>query len=92
METSKFLEAKKQELHDQKIVYLRIKVLTNASQNGFGEILETEEPTLKIRITQKPEQGKANQEVEKFLGKHFNAQCQIISGKQNTIKLVKLFF
>ena len=49
--------------------------------------------TLKIRLKAKPERGKANAELIKFLAAHFKvpkSEIKIISGHTDTRKLVKI--
>ena len=47
--------------------------------------------TLKIAVKAPPTDGKANQVLTKFLKKEFNAaEVNILSGKTDRIKLVKL--
>ena len=85
----KYLIQKKQELKEKGITYLRIKVLPKTNQTKIRSILE--DKTIKIDIKAPPTEGKANQELENFLKKEFNAnRVTIISGKTNKIKLVKL--
>ena len=54
------------------------------------EILEETENTLKVALKAKPEEGKANKELINFLSKKFDSKIEIIKGKKNRKKLVKL--
>lgn len=71
--------------------YLRIKVVPKSPKN---EIVETMgDGTLKIRIAAPPEKGKANRELIRFLSRHLKinkTQITIISGKSDTLKLIKI--
>ncbi len=71
-------------------IYFRIKVLPGSAKNEFIELMQGEESTLKIRIAAPPEKGKANKEIIKFFKKELGAQCEIISGTTEPIKLIKL--
>ncbi|EKD93911.1 MAG: hypothetical protein ACD_28C00032G0008 [uncultured bacterium] len=72
-------------------IYLRIKVIPKSSKS---EIVETMgDGTLKIRIAAPPEKGKANTELIRFLSRHLKidkSQVNIISGKSDTLKLIKI--
>lgn len=71
--------------------YLRIKVRPKSSKNEVTEILDDE--TIKIRIKAVPENGKANEELIKFLAKELDiqkSQISIISGKSEPLKLIKI--
>ncbi len=84
-----FLEKHKVELKKNGLIYLKIKVLPNANQTKFRELMSDD--TLKITIKAPPTDGKANQVLEKFLKKEFSAsEIKIISGQKDRIKLVKL--
>lgn len=72
-------------------MFLRVKALPGSAKTEITELLKGEEPTLKIRLAAPPEKGKANLELCKFLGNMFDAQCEVISGKAERVKLVKLF-
>lgn len=71
-------------------VYFRIKVSPGSSRNEFVALLNTEEPTLKIRIAAPPEKGKANKEIIKFFKKQFGRPCEIVSGMTDEVKLVRV--
>nr|MBA4405289.1 hypothetical protein [Nanoarchaeum sp.] len=65
---------------------MKIIVKANSSKN---EISFNKEKNLHVvYIKAKPEQGKANVEVEKFLSKHFGKQVRIKSGFSSKTKIV----
>ncbi|MCD6109627.1 DUF167 domain-containing protein [bacterium] len=71
--------------------YLRIKVLPKSAKNEVVDIMD--DNTIKIRIKAVPEKGKANKELVKFLSKELDlpkTSVQIISGKTDQIKLIKI--
>ena len=71
--------------------YLRIKVLPKSPKNEVVDILD--DNTVKIRIKAVPEKGKANKELIKFLSKELDLpkeRVQIISGKTDSVKLIKI--
>ena len=90
MTLEKFLKNKKQELTEKRTCYFRVKIIPKSVKNEFAELLESDEPTLKLRIAAPPEKGKANREICKFLGKKFDCKCDIISGSTTRTKLVQL--
>jgi len=79
--------------------YIRVKVIPQSSPQGIAEILKEsidgeEVLTYKIRLKSAPEKGKANTELIKFLAKEFSVpkeNIEIISGKTERIKLIKIF-
>jgi hypothetical protein len=84
---NKFLK----QLTEKGEVYLRVKVHPNSSTNEITEIMADE--TVKINIAAKPVQGKANQELVKFLAQKLGASktnIKIISGTGEKIKLLKI--
>jgi uncharacterized protein len=92
MNADEFITTTQQALEEKGVVFFRVKISPNAHENKITEILEDEEHTVKIQIEAKPEHGKANTEIVKFLGKLFKAECQIISGNTGSVKLVRLQF
>ncbi len=78
--------------------YIRVKVIPQSSPQGIVEILKEsidgeEVLTYKIRLKAPPEKGKANEELIKFLSREFKTpkdQIEIISGKTERIKLIKI--
>lgn len=78
--------------------YLRIKVIPKSNRNEIVEVLKEDTPdgpveTIKIKIKATPEKGKANEELIKFLSKHFDInkiKIKIISGKSSQLKLIKI--
>jgi len=52
-----------------------------------------EDGTLKVRVAAPPEKGKANEELCRFLAKHFGVARQtveVVSGETATSKLVRV--
>ena len=81
----------KQQIKDKQEVYLRIKVRPNAGKTEIKEILE--DKTIKINILAPPVKNKANTELIKFLAWEFNISknnIRIISGRNNSLKLIKI--
>lgn len=80
------------------LTYLRIKVIPKSRKTELVEILNEDidgakVKTYKIRLKVAPEKGKANDELIKFLSEMFDVprvDIQIISGKTDRIKLVKI--
>jgi uncharacterized protein len=71
-------------------VYLRVKVRPNSSSSNIAVAGDDE---IKINIAAKPEKGKANMELIRFLAKEFDINknnVKIISGVNNRIKLLKI--
>jgi len=66
---------------------IKISIKPNSSKN---EILEQEGDTYKIAVKAAPIEGKANQELIKFLSKHFKKKAKIISGKTSKHKIIEL--
>lgn len=65
---------------------MKIIVKANSSKN---EISYDKERNLHVvYVKAKPEQGKANFEIEKFLSKHFGKQVRIKSGFSSKTKIV----
>ncbi|MFH1376901.1 MAG: DUF167 domain-containing protein [Candidatus Woesearchaeota archaeon] len=60
---------------------------TNSPQNKIAQISENK---FKLEIKAKPENNKANIEIEKFLSKHFKTNAKIISGFKSKKKLIKI--
>ena len=85
----KYLSELKSKLASEGIVYLRLKVIPNAGKTEFITLMDDQ--TLKMRVKAVPEKGKANREIEKFLGKYFGSRCEVVGGKATGQKLVKLF-
>ncbi len=91
MTVDEFVSNTNRELEKKGVSFFRVKISPNANENKINEVLDDEEHTVKIQIKAKPEQGKANTAIIKFLGKLFRCECQIISGNTGSVKLVKLF-
>ena len=69
---------------------LRIKVQPNASKDAFCDVMGN---CLKVRITAPPVDGKANQNLIKFLAKQFKvskSQVELISGDTGREKRFKV--
>ena len=64
-----------------------VEVKTNANKT---EILEETPNKIKLAVKAKPEGGKANLEVMKFLSKHFKKNVEIVKGKTSKKKIIKL--
>ncbi len=90
MDLDQFLNQKKDELKENKTIYLQIKVKAASAKNEFVELLNDTENTIKIRIKAIADKGKANTEIMKFIGKFFNGTCEIISGQTHSVKLLKI--
>lgn len=75
-------------------VYLRIKARPGASATDVRGIMEGEDgETIKIDLAAVPENGKANQELVKYLAKWFlvlKENVKIISGAGDKVKLIKI--
>ena len=72
-------------------LYLRLKINPGSAKNEIKDVMEDE--TIKISIAAKPEKGKANKELIKFLSKQFGVnkdEIKIISGAGDRLKLVKI--
>lgn len=64
---------------------MEIIVKTNCPKN---EVVSLNNGIYKINIKAKPEKGKANKEIEKFLSKYFKRKVRIISGFKSRKKLL----
>jgi uncharacterized protein (TIGR00251 family) len=75
-------------------IYLRIKARPGAAATEVRGVMAGEEgETLKIDVAAPPENGKANQELVKFLADWFAVakdKIKIISGAGDKVKLVKI--
>lgn len=72
-------------------IYLRVKVRPGAQKSEIKQILDDD--TIKINIAAKPINNQANTELLKFLSKTFTVlteQVKIISGKSESLKLIKI--
>ena len=72
----------------EKPFYIKIKAIPNAQKTEISEKLDHE--TWKMRVNAVPEKNKANKEIIKFFKKKFGAEVEIISGKTDRIKLIKI--
>jgi uncharacterized protein len=78
-------------LEEKKLTVLKIKVKTGATKNKIVEV--SSDDTIKIEIAAKPENGKANDELMKFLAitlKIKKENIKIIRGQKDRNKLVKI--
>jgi hypothetical protein len=78
-------------LDNKKELYLRIKVSPNSKLQKIK--LMSDNQTYKVYIQSPPENGKANQELIKFLAQSYqvpNQNIKIISGEFSQIKLIKI--
>ena len=79
-----------EQLNNKGEVYLKI-----VAKPGFNKTIvkEASEDEVRIDIGAKPEQGKANAELCRFLAKEFKVDknnVKIIGGKSNRVKLIKI--
>jgi uncharacterized protein (TIGR00251 family) len=75
----------------KKGVALPVRVIPRASRNEIVEILSDQ--TVKIRLTAPPVEGKANEELIKFLSKILDipkSRFEIVAGKTGRDKLVSI--
>jgi len=78
-------------LSNNKEVYLRVKVLPKAGKTDFLDTMA--DGTIKVAVSAPPENGKANQELIKFLATAMGVrkyQVKIISGAGEKLKLIKI--
>lgn len=86
-----FLDSKKKELQNDKVVFLNLKIKTNSSKNQFTEILDNQ--IVKLDIRAKPISGKANEEIISFLSEYFvipKKNITILKGKKYNYKIIKI--
>lgn len=72
-------------------MYLRVKVQPKSRESAIGDVMD--DGTLKVRVKAAPEKGKANKEVIKVLAKKYGvrkSEVEIVSGKTDQIKLIKI--
>ncbi len=69
--------------------YLTVKILPGSSKTEVIERMSDGE-TWKIRVAAPPEKGKANTELVRFLKKSFGLQTEVVSGKTDRRKLLKI--
>ena len=70
---------------------VRVKVIPRSPKTEIVGTLE--DGTLKVRVAAPPEKGKANEELCRFLAKHFGVARQtveVVSGETATSKLVRV--
>lgn len=72
-------------------MYLQVKVIPKARSTEFVEVMEDQ--TVKIRIKEAPENGKANGALLKFIAKAAgikSSEVSIVSGHTDRRKLLKI--
>ncbi|MFH1670809.1 MAG: DUF167 domain-containing protein [Patescibacteria group bacterium] len=84
-------EALVQELAEKGSVRFYVRAVPNAPQTKVLEVMDDE--SVKIAVAAKPEKGKANRELVKFLAKEFGVNVgniEIVSGKIARMKLISI--
>lgn len=66
---------------------IKIKLHPNSSQEKINEI--EKDKSYEVWIKEKPIDGKANEELIKFLKKHFKKEVRIVSGFNSRIKMIE---
>lgn len=88
------LDAYVKKLAEQGDVYLKIKARPGAAITEVrGVLVGEDEEVIKIDIAQPPENGKANEELIRFLALVFQVKRQdvkVISGAGDKLKLVRI--
>lgn len=70
---------------------LTLKIVPRAKKTGFAG--EMADGTMKVRVAAAPEDGKANQELRRFLAGHYGvtlAQVELVAGAASTRKQVQI--
>ncbi len=67
---------------------ITVKLHPNSSQEKIVEI--EKDKSYEVWIKEKPIDGKANEELVKFLKKHFKKSVEIVSGFNSRIKIVDI--
>jgi hypothetical protein len=67
---------------------IKIKLHPNSSQEKIVEI--EKDKSYEVWIKEKPIDGKANEELVKFLKKHFKKSAKIVSGLSSRKKIIEL--
>ena len=70
---------------------LAVKVVPKARKTEFAGLMA--DGTTKIRVAAVPEDGKANEELRRFLASHYEvplASVEIVSGASSTRKVVRI--
>ncbi|OIO53334.1 hypothetical protein COT40_01340 [Candidatus Peregrinibacteria bacterium CG08_land_8_20_14_0_20_41_10] len=81
----------KDKLHEKKSLFLRVKVVPNASRTQFKETMA--DGTLKIAVAAPAEKNKANQMLCHFLAEKLETRLdcvKIASGKSERLKLIHI--
>jgi len=69
--------------------YLSVRILPGAQRTEIVTLMDDGE-TWKIRVSAPPEKGKANAELKKLFRKTFGLNAEVISGKTDRTKLLKI--
>lgn len=73
--------------------YCKVKVIPKSRELSFFNIMD--DWTLKIRLTEVPERGKANKQLIEFFSKELKIKkdkIKILSGQQDQIKFLRIDF
>ncbi|MCD4759987.1 DUF167 domain-containing protein [archaeon] len=68
---------------------MKIIVKPNCPKNKLLEF-DSVRGAYRVEVKAKPEGGKANLEVEKFLSKHFKKRVKIVSGFKSRQKIIEI--
>lgn len=68
---------------------ITVKVIPRAKKTEYIGIMD--DGTYKIRLKAVPEDGKANEELLKFLEKETGGKWEIVSGWTRTRKIIKIY-
>jgi uncharacterized protein len=84
----------REELEEEGVVYLDVKVIPKANRTEFVEmLLVNEQEVLKIKVAAVPEKGKANAELCGYLAGKFEvakSQVRVVSGMTSQRKVMKV--
>ena len=70
-------------------MHIRVKVIPRSAKTRIVGTMA--DGTLKIKVAAPPEKGKANQELLRFLSRHYKSnQVEIISGHASALKIIRL--
>ena len=81
----------KEKLGQMGSIHFSVKVRPKAAQTEFKGLLA--DGTLKVDLCAVPEDGKANEELIRFLAKHFNvpkSNIEILSGQTSKKKRIRI--
>lgn len=85
------LEALRTELRQSRRLVLRLRVAPKSPKTGWAGVME--DGTLKLRLRAVPEDGKANEELIRFLAAEFGVsrqQVELVTGAASRMKQVRL--